>query len=236
MTLLLAVLLAAAAGALAPLAVRRLPEPDPTADRPADEPAPPSYAAVAARPGLGVALAVVSAAVVAASGVLLGTGWVLAYVVVATPVCACLAYVDARTRLLPKRLVLPATGLLLALALGEWVVTGDHTDVLRAGLGLLILRSVYWGLWFVHSAGMGFGDVRLAALLGLVLGRAGASELLVGAYTAFLVFVLPALVVALVRWDRSRLRTAHPFGPAMIVGALIGLLAGPEILGGLAGG
>lgn len=230
---LAAVALAAAGGALGPVVLRRLPDPPP-GDHPADEPDPPSYAAVAATRSLGLplgaGLALVSGAVVALVAALLGTGWLLAYVTVATPVCALLAHVDARTRLLPKRVVLPATGALVLLALGEWAVTGEHTDVLRAGVAMLALRSFFWVLWFVHSAGMGFGDVRLAALVGLVLGRAGVAETLVGAYAGFLVLALPALVVALVRRDRSRLRQAKPFGPAMIVGALVGLLAGPFLL------
>jgi leader peptidase (prepilin peptidase)/N-methyltransferase len=224
---LAAVALAAAGGALGPVVLRRLPDPPP-GDHPADEPDPPSFAAVAATRSLGLplgaGLALVSGAVVALVAAMLGTGWLLAYVTVATPVCA------LRTRLLPKRVVLPATGALVLLALGEWAVTGEHTDVLRAGVAMLALRSFFWVLWFVHSAGMGFGDVRLAALVGLVLGRAGVAETLVGAYAGFLVLALPALVVALVRRDRSRLRQAKPFGPAMIVGALVGLLAGPFLL------
>ena len=56
----------------------------------------------------------------------------------------------------------------------------------------MIARSVYWLLWFLHSAGMGFGDVRLAALLGFSLGHVGWPELGVGMYAGFLVFgVLP---------------------------------------------
>ena len=69
---------------------------------------------------------------------------------------------------------------------------------------------------------MGFGDVRLAALLGLALGHVGWAELLVGVYSGFLVFGLPGLLLALVRWDRALLRTAFPFGPFMLVGALLG--------------
>ena len=226
---LLAVAVAAAGGALGPAVLRRLPDPPPD-DHPADEPAPPAYAALADAPRLGAGLAAVSAAVVALAALVLGTGWVLAYVVLATPVCVLLAHVDSRTRLLPKRVVLPVTGALVLLALGEWAVTGEAGEVLRAGVAMVALRSFYWFLWFVNSAGMGFGDVRLAALLGLVLGRAGVAEVLVGAYAAFLVLALPALVVALVRRDRSRLRQAKPFGPAMIVGALVGLLAGPVLL------
>ena len=158
-------------------------------------------------------------------------GAVLAAVLLATPACVALAFVDWHTRLLPSRIVLPATGAVLALLAVEWAVTGDHDAPLRALIGLVVARSIYWVLWFVHSAGMGFGDVRLAALLGAVLGRAGWSELVVGTYAPFLLFAVPGLLLALVRRDRSLLRAAYPFGPFMVVGALLGVLAGPALLG-----
>ena len=54
------------------------------------------------------------------------------------------------------------------------------TALLRAVLGLLAARSVFWALWWIHSAGLGFGDVRLAGLLGLELAWFGWGELAVG--------------------------------------------------------
>jgi leader peptidase (prepilin peptidase)/N-methyltransferase len=76
---------------------------------------------------------------------------------------------------------------------------------------------------------MGFGDVRLAALLGFALGHVGWAEFGVGMYSGFLIFGVPGLVLALVKWDRKLLKTAYPFGPFMILGALLGLLVGPPI-------
>jgi leader peptidase (prepilin peptidase)/N-methyltransferase len=140
-----------------------------------------------------------------------------------------LAYIDWHTRLLPAVIVLPATAFVVLAGLIGWPVTGDPDDLIRAALGLVIARSVYWLLWFVHSAGMGFGDVRLAALLGFALGHVGWAEFGVGMYSGFLIFGVPGLVLALVKWDRKMLKTAYPFGPFMILGALLGLLVGPPI-------
>ena len=47
---------------------------------------------------------------------------------------------------------------------------------------------------------------------------------MVGTYASFLLFGLPGLVVALARRDRSLLRTAYPFGPSMLVGAVVGVV------------
>ena len=81
----------------------------------------------------------------------------------------------------------------------------------------MAVRSFFWVLWWFHSAGMGFGDVRLAALLGFALGQLGWGEVVVGAYSGFLVFGLPGLLLAIVRRDRALLKSAFPFGPFMLV-------------------
>lgn len=219
--------------AAVPRVVSALPEPAPAqdGDLPADEPPKPSYVDLGRARGLlpgAIAGGVVGGGL---AGAAVGTGWSLVLVVLATPVCVALTYIDARTRLLPSRIVLPATGALLVVVAAEWLVSGDRDDPLRALLGLVIARSLFWVLWFVHSAGMGFGDVRLAALLGLLLGHEGWAELVVGVYAPFLLFAVPGLVLALVRWDRRLLRTAHPFGPSMVAGALLGLVAGAPLVG-----
>lgn len=210
-------------GLLVPALIRRIPEsPERDADRP-------SYADVAAAPGLrwrSPVLCLVAGAVV---GWAVGWDRALVGLVPLVPVGVALAEVDLRTRLLPRLVVLPATGALLLLAGADAAVTGEPDRLVRGVLGLVVARSVYWVLWRIHSAGMGFGDVRLAGLLGLALGYLGWAELAVGTYAAFLVFGLPALVLALVRRDRGMLRTTYPFGPAMLVGALLGALLGPSV-------
>jgi leader peptidase (prepilin peptidase)/N-methyltransferase len=95
-------------------------------------------------------------------------------------------------------------------------------------------RVVFWVLWFVRSAGMGFGDVRLSALLGFVLAYLGWPEYALGLYSGFVVFGLPGLLLAIVRWDRKLLKKAYPFGPFLLLGALLGILFGDPILGDLA--
>lgn len=225
---LLGALLSGLLGLAVPWVVRSLPEPEPAADLPEGEPPKPLYADLARGLLPGAVLACVLAGGLV--GAVSGTGWGLALGVLATPVCVALAHVDWRTRLLPSRIVLPATAAALLLVGAEWLVTGDRDDPLRALVGLVVARSLFWLLWFAHSAGMGFGDVRLAALLGLVLGHAGWAELVVGVYAPFLLFAVPGLVLAAVRRDRSLLRAAYPFGPFMVVGALLGLVAGAPIV------
>ncbi|MEJ7795416.1 MAG: A24 family peptidase [Nocardioides sp.] len=213
-------------GLLVPRLIQALPEPETSEAAPGEDPKPP-YAEVGSATGL-VWRAVLAAAVVGAIvGAVVGRDWWLVALVPLVPICVALAVIDWHTRLLPSRIVLPATAYVLIVALAGWGISGDPGDLVRAAIGLVAARSAYWLLWFIHSAGMGFGDVRLAALLGFSLGHVGWGELVLGMYAGFLVFGLPGLLLALVKWDRALLKTAFPFGPFMLVGALIGLVAGP---------
>ena len=217
--------LCGAGGLLVPLLVARTPEPEPVDG---DEPKTP-YAEVAARPRLkawAVLLSLVSGGVV---GLSVGWDWSLLVVAPLVPVCVALSVIDWHTHLLPSRIVLPALGAAVALTGVVWLIDRDADALVRSLLGMVAVRSLFWLLWFIRASGMGFGDVRLSALLGLVLGHLGWGELVVGVYSGFLVFGVPGLVVAVVRRDRQLLRTPFPFGPFMLLGALAGIGLGPAV-------
>ena len=73
---------------------------------------------------------------------------------------------------------------------------------------------------------MGYGDVRLSGVLGIALGYLGWAELLTGVYAGFLIGGVGGLLLSALRIvDRK----AYPFGPFMLVGALVGVLAGPYV-------
>jgi leader peptidase (prepilin peptidase)/N-methyltransferase len=219
-----------------PAGIRALPEPPPEAlpDSPDDdtplerllrqEGPKESYAAVAALPQLAWWAAGIAVVVDVTIGWRLGNHpvtWVIALLV---PVLVLLAVVDWRTRLLPRVVVLPVTCLVLGLAVVEWAVNADDDVLIRAVAAMLVARTFFWVLWFIRRAGMGFGDVRLAALLGLVLGRLGWNNWLVGLYGGLVLFAVFGLTVAVVRRDRATLKRAYPFGPFMIAGAVLGIL------------
>lgn len=220
-------------GLLVPTVIRRLPEPptppegepDSERERLLREEGPKTpYVDLAAVPGLAPASALVSAAVAGGFGLALGADRVLLGLVPLVPVAVLLAYVDARTRLLPRLVVLPATAAGLLLLLVEWSAAQDTRVFVRAVVAMLVARSFFWVLWFIRQAGMGFGDVRLAALVGLALGRLGWDEWLVGLYGGLLVFALFGLGRAVVKRSRAALRQALPFGPFMLLGLIVGIL------------
>lgn len=233
---LLAAVLAGLGGLLVPALIARVPEPEPKAaddpaDGPADEPPKTPYADIAARPGLAWRSAAVSAGCAALLASATGPDWSLLWLVPLTPVAVALSVVDWHTRLLPRLLVVPVTLAAILLVVVVGLVTDQRGDLVRALVAMVVTRSFFWVLWFVRSAGMGFGDVRLAAPVGLVLGWVGWGALVIGTWTAFVVFALPALVLAVVRRDRAMLKKSFPFGPFMVIGALVGLVWGTALAG-----
>jgi leader peptidase (prepilin peptidase)/N-methyltransferase len=229
---LVAAALAGLGGLLVPMLVARVPEPAPAADAPADdEPPKMLYADIAARPGLGWRSAVVAAVSGGLLGAATGFDWALLWLVPLTPVAVALSVIDWHTRLLPRRIVVPATLAAIAVVVVVGLATGEREALVRALLGMVVARSFFWVLWFVRSAGMGFGDVRLAAPVGLVLGWVGWGALAIGLWVGFMAFALPALGLTLVRRDRTLLKKSFPFGPFMVVGALVGLVWGTALAG-----
>ena len=231
---LLGAVVAGIGGLLVPLLIAHVPEPAPEAE-PTDEPPKQAYADIAARPGLGLRGAVVSAAAGALLGAATGLDWPLLWLVPLTPVAVALSVVDWHTRLLPRVVVVPATLAAIVAVAVVGLATGERGALVSALVGMVGLRSFFWLLWFIRSAGMGFGDVRLAALVGLVLGWEGFDVLLLGAWIGFVSFALPGLALAIVRRDRSLLKKPFPYGPFMLGGALVGLVWGTALAGGLWG-
>jgi leader peptidase (prepilin peptidase)/N-methyltransferase len=74
------------------------------------------------------------------------------------------------------------------------------------------------------------GDVKLAGVLGLFLGYLGFAPLIVGVFAAFLLGGLVGVGMLLTR--RGTRRTAIPFGPWMLAGAWLGILAGDALAAG----
>jgi leader peptidase (prepilin peptidase)/N-methyltransferase len=243
---LLGALVAGLGGLLVPLLIGRVPEPAP---KPSPEPSPvpegspepspepaeppkPLYADIAARPGLGWRSAVVCGALLGAAT---GLDWPLLWLVPLTPVAVALSVIDWHTRLLPRVVVVPATLAAIAVVVVVGLATDQREALVRALVAMVVSRSFFWLLWFLRSAGMGFGDVRLAAPVGLVLGWAGWGALAIGLWVGFMVFALPGLVLAIVKRDRSLLKKPFPYGPFMVVGALVGLVWGTTLAEGIWG-
>lgn len=140
-----------------------------------------------------------------------------------------LALIDLDYHRLPDALVLPAYPLIGALLVGAAVWQHDGAALLRAVLGAGALFALYLALALARPGGMGYGDVKLAGVVGALLGYMSVSALVVGAAAAFLLGgVGGGLLLAARRGSR---RTAVAFGPFMVAGALVAILASGPIAG-----
>jgi leader peptidase (prepilin peptidase)/N-methyltransferase len=132
---------------------------------------------------------------------------------------AALTIVDVADHRLPNRVLGPAF-VIVAILLGvAAMMSGDWLALLRAALGAAAMFAGYLLVALVSPTAMGMGDVKLAALIGLLLGWFGLDAWLIGLAAAF---VLGGVVaIAALGMRRVTLRGALPFGPSMLAGALL---------------
>ena len=187
---------------------------------------------------LGTALAFTGVAAVFLPRALAASGTpatVAAFLVLAAFLYLCaisiaLALIDLDVHRLPNAIVLPAYAVGAALLVPAALLAGEPARLVSAGVGAVAMVAFYLLLAVARPGGMGMGDVKLAGVLGLFTGFLGWGALVVGAFGAFLlggVFSL-ALLVARRAGRASRI----PFGPWMLAGAWLGVLAGEAIAAG----
>ena len=155
-----------------------------------------------------------------------GAAVLLAFLYLAA-ISIALAMIDLDTHRLPNRIVLPAYVVGAVLLSAGGLLLGDGGALIRAGIGLAALWLLYFAMAMVYPGGMGFGDVKLAGVLGLFLGFLGWPELIVGAFSAFVLGGLFSIVLLLAR--RATRKSGIPFGPWMLAGAWCGILFGAPI-------
>ncbi|MEV6446659.1 prepilin peptidase [Amycolatopsis sp. NPDC051716] len=134
-----------------------------------------------------------------------------------------LALIDLDCRRLPDAIVLPSYPVLLVLLTASAWWRGDWWSLARAGIGGVVLFGFYLVLALAYPAGMGFGDVKLAGLLGGILASLSWPALLIGAFGGFLLGAVAGVVV--LATGRGGRKTALPFGPFMIAAALLAIFA-----------
>ncbi|MCU1601049.1 MAG: prepilin signal peptidase PulO-like peptidase [Frankiales bacterium] len=138
-----------------------------------------------------------------------------------------LAMIDIDTKRLPDAIVKPSWVVVAGLLTLAAATDGNWDQLGRAALGAAALGAFYFALWFAYPAGMGFGDVKLAPILGAALGWLSWGAVAVGAFTGFLLGGV--FGIALIAMGRGGRKSKVPFGPFMLLGTLIGVLAGGDI-------
>ena len=183
---------------------------------------------ISARYPLVEALGGASAAMVVAGAMGgLYPGWLLPDLLYLTAVSIVVAFIDLDHQLILNVVVYPSylvSLVLLSLASG---MAGSWWSLGRAAAGGLALGVFYLLLALIWPGGMGMGDVKLAALLGMSLAWMGWGPLLVGGFVAFLVGGVVGVVQ--MACHKVDIHGGIPFGPSMVVGAWIGIMAGAPL-------
>jgi leader peptidase (prepilin peptidase)/N-methyltransferase len=154
-----------------------------------------------------------------------GWSWAALAALVVTWMLVAGAGIDLRTTLLPDEITLPLLWFaLLCAAAGLFV--GPATAIIGAAVGYLSLWSVYWAFKLLTGKeGMGYGDFKLLAALGALVGAAGIVPIVL--MSALAGAIAGSIWLALRGRDRA---TPIPFGPFLATGGWIQFLYGPAIL------
>jgi leader peptidase (prepilin peptidase)/N-methyltransferase len=169
----------------------------------------------------------VTAALFAAIAVKVGPHAALPAFLYLAAIAVALALIDLDTYKLPNVIVLPSYlvgGALLGVAA---LVDHDGHAALRALAGMAIYYGAFFALWFAYPRGMGFGDVKLAGVLGLYLGYFGWGVLAVGAFGGVLLGGI--IGIALMLFAGAGRKSKIPYGPFMLTGALLAIFVGTSL-------
>lgn len=170
---------------------------------------------------------VATGALFAVLGVRLGPDPVLPAFLYLAAVGLALALIDLDTRRLPDALTLPSYVVAAVLLSAGALLGSDSGNLLRAALGAAAMYACYLALCLAYPAGMGFGDVKLSGVLGAYTGWLGWEVWAVGLFGGFLLGGLWG--IGLIMSGRGTRKSKVPYGPFMLLGVLVAVLAGAEL-------
>lgn len=156
-----------------------------------------------------------------------GVPGLLPLLLVLSAASVALTVIDVDVHRLPDAIVLPLYPLTVAGLVLAGIVEGDW-PMGQALIGVAVWLLLIGGVWLISGGrGMGFGDVKLAPILGITLGWVSVGSAVVGLTAAFF---FGALVGIVLMAARSAGRRSHiPFGPFLLGGALVGLVVGEAV-------
>jgi leader peptidase (prepilin peptidase)/N-methyltransferase len=150
-----------------------------------------------------------------------GLSWLLPALLYLAAISIALAMIDLEHHRLPDAITFPSYPIAAALLILAALADGQPGRLLRAAICGLALYAFFFVLMVINPKGMGFGDVKLAGILGLYFGWFGWQYAIIGGFAGF--FLGGAVGIVLMILRRAGRKTQIPFGPYMIVGAWLAL-------------
>ena len=204
------------------------------ADDPATDPAGALHLVVQGRSPLRTAAAaIVTGGLFAALGVHFGADVVLAPFAVFVATLVVVSVTDLSSRLVPRWLVYAGVALVVPLLVLTAAVDHQWHQLPGAAIGGAVAFALFFAVWWFVPRGMGYGDVRLAGLIGIATGYLS----LLHAYLAFLGGFVIGMVfgVVMMLLGSSGRKTRIPFAPALSVGAVLAVFYGAHLAQSLFG-
>ena len=140
-------------------------------------------------------------------------------------VLVAISVIDIRTKRIPNRIVYPSIVVAMAVVIAA-DLAGSELNAARAGIGFTAYGAGLLLVALISPRGMGMGDVKLAALIGLVCGALGLRFVGVAAGVGILLGGVGAVVALAGGAGR---KSALPFGPFLAAGAVVAVLVGEPI-------
>ena len=164
-------------------------------------------------------VAVVTAALFAVTPLIVDVDWTLPAYLWFVAITVTLTLTDMDTKLIPNRILFPGTVVALVLLIGGGLI--ENGPIVRALGGGALYFVLLFVLALIARGGFGFGDVKLAFLLGMFAAYQSWDTLIVAIFAAFLLGGLVSLLLVVFR-IRSR-KDAIPFGPYLVLGAYVAI-------------
>ena len=139
-----------------------------------------------------------------------------------------LTLTDLDTKLIPNRILGPATIIASGLLTVGGIISGERFALLWAVVGGTAYFGVMFILALISRGGLGFGDVKMSFLIGIFAGYLSLGHVVVAGVGAFLLGGVVALVLLVTR--RSSRKDSIPFGPFMTVASMGAVLLGDAII------
>jgi leader peptidase (prepilin peptidase) / N-methyltransferase len=157
-----------------------------------------------------------------------GYNWALPAFLVLFAGLLALSVIDVERLILPKAIVWPLTVAVAALLVLAAAATGEWHDLLEGAVCAAAWFVVFYAMFAISPRLLGFGDVRLAPVLGLALGWLGWRYVVLGFFAANLIGAV--IGIALIASHRMSRGQQIPYGVFLAAGCAVAVFAGPELL------
>ena len=139
-----------------------------------------------------------------------------------------LTVTDFQTKLIPNRILGPATAIGVVLLAAGGVATGEFTSIAHAGIGGLAYFGALFAMALLARGALGFGDVKMSFIIGVFTGYISLGSVLVAGIGAFI--VAGVVSVALILARAANRKHMIPFGPFMTTAGIAAVIWGPAIV------